>query len=249
MSLTSEIIQTVNNSNVINEPFPHMNINEFFENEFYMKLLKSLPKKEEYVQINKTGSAPDKYPDERFVFDLNKESLNNLDKFKQDTLMEIIKGFTSFDFFRATTLKFNDVIQERVQNFSKKEIDLFGKNNFKFNIRISLVKDFSKYLLGSHTDSISKVLTFLFYIPEDKSLEHCGTSLYKPRDIPTFTHELQYNINDTKKYFTEEKRIPFIPNSVLIFPRTNFSYHGVSSLNIGSKARNLLLLNYYFKNI
>ena len=43
--------------------------------------------------------------------------------------------------------------------------------------------------------------------------------------------------------------VEFIPNSVLIFPRTNYSYHGVSSINIGSKERNLLLLNFYFKTI
>ena len=249
MSFTNEIIQTVKKNEVIHHPFPHMNIINFFDENFYLKLLQSLPNKEEYVQINKTDSVSDKYPDERFVFDLNKETLNNLDKFKQETLLKIIKCFTSIEFFNSTTSKFSDTIQKRINNFSEKEKNLFGKTNFKFNIRISLVKDFSKYLLGAHTDSLSKVLTFLFYIPKDKSLEDCGTSLYKPRDISTFTNKMQFSMNDTEKYFTEEKKIPFIPNSVLIFPRTNFSYHGVSSLNIGSKERNLLLLNYHFKNI
>ena len=47
--------------------------------------------------------------------------------------------------------------------------------------------------------------------------------------------------------FKLEKVAEFLPNSVLIFPRTNISYHGVSSINTGSYERNLLLLNYYFK--
>ena len=42
--------------------------------------------------------------------------------------------------------------------------------------------------------------------------------------------------------FVEIKKAEFMPNSVLIFPRTNYSYHGVSSINIGSRERNLLLL-------
>ena len=94
-----------------------------------------------------------------------------------------------------------------------------------------------------------KFLTFLFYLPKDESLKECGTSLYEPIDPSKFNAKLSYSMEDTTKYFKEVKRVPFIPNSVLIFPRTNYSYHGVSSINIGSMERNLLLLNYYFKEI
>ena len=73
MSFTNEIIETVKKNKVIHDPFPHMNIINFFDENFYLKLLKSLPNKDEYVQINKTDSVSDKYPDERYVFDLNKE--------------------------------------------------------------------------------------------------------------------------------------------------------------------------------
>ena len=59
--------------------------------------------------------------------------------------------------------------------------------------------------------------------------------------------ELEYSEKDTKELFVEKKLAEFLPNSVLIFPRTNSSYHGVSSINVGSYERNLLLLNYNYK--
>ena len=45
------------------------------------------------------------------------------------------------------------------------------------------------------------------------------------------------------------KKVDFLPNTLFIFPRTNYSYHGVQTVNIGNKERNLMLLNYYFKEI
>ena len=92
-------------------------------------------------------------------------------------------------------------------------------------------------------------LTFLFYLPIDESLKEIGTSLYEPLlDASQLSSSLHYTKEETEKNFKEIKKVPFIPNSVLIFPRTNISFHGVSSVNIGSKERNLLLLNFYFKS-
>ena len=104
--------------------------------------------------------------------------------------------------------------------------------------------------MGAHTDVTNKFLTFLFYLPKDNSLKEIGTSLYKPKhneDLLSFSSH--YTMEETNNKFIEEKKAEFLPNSVLIFPRTNLSYHGVSSINIGSKERNLLLLNFYLKKI
>ena len=156
--------------------------------------------------------------------------------------------FFSNDFFNSVFSKFKSTIDERIKNFSEEEIKLFGKNNFNFEGRIALVKDYTKYQLGAHTDSPNKFLTFLFYLPRDETIREIGTSLYKPlnKDITT-SFSSHYTMEETNNNFVETKKAEFLPNSVLIFPRTNYSYHGVSSINIGSQERNLLLLNFYFK--
>ena len=92
-------------------------------------------------------------------------------------------------------------------------------------------------------------MTFLFYLPEDDSHKHIGTSMYKPKETNNIelSSEKHFSDKDTKELFDEIKLAQFLPNSVLIFPRTNLSYHGVGSINTGAYERNLLLLNYYHK--
>ena len=141
----------------------------------------------------------------------------------------------SVEFFNSVTKKFND----KIIKINPQNIDL----------RISLVKDLTKYNLGAHTDTNKKFMTFLFYLPEDDSHKHIGTSMYKLKDTAKFNsvQDKHYSDKETKELFEEAKLAEFLPNSVLIFPRTDFSFHGVSSINTGSYERNLLLLNYYYK--
>jgi len=249
MEFLNYICNSINNSKLEEEPFSHLYIKNFFDNNFYKNLLQSLPKKEEYKQLNKTASVSDNYPEERYIFDITPTSLNQLEDSKKLVFQKIVNGFLSTDFFNIIIKKFKTTIDERIKNFSPEEIELFGKDNFKFDARIALVKDYTKYQLGAHTDNINKLLTFLFYLPEDDSLKSIGTSLYKRISNNISSTNEHFSIQDTSKHFKEIKRAEFIPNSVLIFARSNITYHGVSSVNTGSLERNLLLLNFYFKQL
>ena len=249
MSILEHITNSIKQTKVDPEPFPHMYIRNFFEENFYTKLLNSLPEKEKFVPINKTGSVSDDYPEERFILNINPEILKSFEGKDQEVFSDIVNGFFfKMIFFNSVLSNFKSTIDDRIKNFSEEEIKLFGKNNFNFEGRIALVKDYTKYQLGAHTDSPNKFLTFLFYLPRDETIREIGTSLYKPlnKDITT-SFSSHYTMEETNNNFVETKKAEFLPNSVLIFPRTNYSYHGVSSINIGSQERNLLLLNYYFK--
>jgi len=112
----------------------------------------------------------------------------------------------------------------------------------------SLVKDLSKYELGVHTDSPSKFLTFLFYIPNNDNLSNLGTALYQPKE-KNFHLKNKVSNHYSIKDFELVKKVDFLPNTLFIFPRTNYSYHGVQRINVDGAERNLLLLNFYFKEI
>ena len=139
----------------------------------------------------------------------------------------------------------------RISNFSDYEKKTFGDKDFEFSIRSSLVKDLQKYKLGVHTDTAHKFLTFLFYIPKDNNYSNLGTTLYKPK------HDVNINIGEkgnyhaslteTKNNFDVVRTLPFKPNSLLLFPRTNQSFHGVEEINSEGIERNLIQLNYYLK--
>ena len=236
MSLEIEnICQSINNSKLYDDPFNHLYINNFFSENFYNRLLEFLPKKDQYTQINKTKSVSADYPDERYIYNITPESFENFYLEQKVFFGELVNSLMSLQFY-------NKVIEKFFQND-------FSLNPEDLNLRMALVKDFTKYNLGAHTDHSSKFMTFLFYLPIDNSHKHIGTSLYKLKKSENKKISLSehYSEKDTKELFVEKKLAEFLPNSVLIFPRTNSSYHGVSSINVGSYERNLLLLNYNYK--
>ena len=129
-------------------------------------------------------------------------------------------------------------------NFSNREI-IFGSFFFPLFALIIYLRKFLK----EEDDSryFEKIIVDKFYIPENNDLRDLGTSLYETKDIDFIKN------NDTKGHYPLEhfnlvKKIEFLPNTLFVFPRTNFSFHGVDTINVDNAERHLLLLNYYFKD-
>lgn len=232
---TKHICNSVLQSELYVDPFNHLYINNFFSNNFYNDLLNFLPIKEKYTQINKTKSVSADYPDERYIFNITPESFNQLYNDQKLFFGEVVNCLMSKEFFETVVNKFT--------------INGSDVNSQDLNLRLALVKDLTNYNLGAHTDSKKKFMTFLFYLPKDTSNKHVGTSLYKLKNNSNnnISFNNHYSKEKTEELFEEKKLAEFLPNSVLIFPRTDYSYHGVSSIKVGSYERNLLLLNYYYK--
>ena len=247
--MIDQVIKNIKDTELSEEPFEHKFVNEVFPKEFYKNLIDNLPHKKDYMPLTNTGTVSKNHPLERFVFFLNLENINKLEKIKKEPLLELIKIFTSPIFFNTVTDQFKNVIRNRIKNFSQYEIDLLGKDKFEFDIQASLVKDFKKYQLGVHTDTTKKFLSFLFYLPSDKKLIELGTALYKPKkEIDTGPKGNKHIApSETEKTFNLVKKVPFLPNTLLVFPRTNYSFHGVEKINEDQSERNLIQLNYYFK--
>ena len=248
--MIDEVITRITNTDLSNDPFEHKFIKEIFPKNFYEKLIENLPNKKDYTPINQTGTVSKNYPPERFVFNLNLENINKLENSKKEPLMELIKIFASPIFFKTVTNEFKNIIDKRIKNFTDYEINLLGKDKFKFYIQALLIKDFKKYQLGVHTDTTKKFLSFLFYLPKDENLIDLGTALYKlKKEIANIDEKGNIHLppDSTDEYFVLVKKIPFLPNSLFVFPRTNYSFHGVEKINTDQSERNLIVLNYFFK--
>jgi len=248
--IEEHLIKKILNTTVDHMPFDHVFIENIFPDDFYEKLVKNLPNLSEYTAIKDTGTVGQNYSSERYI--INFEQNTKFENISFTNLYnKLINVLTSKKLFDTVSSHFIKSIKKRVENFSEKEKEKFGLSNFKFDLRAALVKDLTKYSLGAHTDSISKYITFLFYLPKDNSIQNIGTSLFKPkkeRENYNF-HSNHYTDEETKEIFDEVKMCPFKQNSVLIFPRHPMSFHGVNKVNINKKERDLLLLNYYFKKI
>ena len=246
--MIDEFLNNFKSTKLENKPFSHKIVNDIFPKAFYDNLLLSLPHLDEYTPIVKTGRVSSNYPAERYIFEINSKSINQLDEIKKGVFRNVLDLFTHPQFFSTIASEFKDTINKRIANFNDEEKSKFGMNNFKFTMSTSLVKDLTKYKLGVHTDTPAKFLTFLFYIPKDSQNSDLGTVLYEPKDkdfnLKNKSTE-HYDIKD----FNLVKKVKFTPNTLFIFPRTNYSYHGVQKIDNQSVERNLLLLNFYFKEI
>lgn len=113
--------------------------------------------------------------------------------------------------------------------------------DFKQKTDLRLVMDEENYSIGPHTDAPWKILSYLFYLPNDYELREWGTSIYLPRNqefrCPGGPH---HNHSD----FVRVATMPFIPNSLFAFFKTDFSFHGVEPITIPCR-RDLLLWNLY----
>ena len=241
------IIDKIKKSELFNNPFAHKFIENIFPIEVYNKLLQSLPDKSSYVPITETGLVSKNYSPERFVIDLEPKYIEVLENEKKKFLKNLIQILISPELFTIISSQFSLTLNNSIKNFTEKEKQSFGTENFEFTARIMLIKDFTKYSLEAHTDSVNKFITFLFYLPSDDSLIKIGTTLYEKSHKSLTYDKIHYSKDETKKLFAPVKTCPFIPNSLLIFPRSNDSFHGVEEINTMQKERNLLSLNYFFK--
>jgi hypothetical protein len=103
-----------------------------------------------------------------------------------------------------------------------------------------LVSDQTNYKIGPHTDAAHRLITFLYYLPKDNRFQQCGTGIYSPKD-PSFT--CKGDRHHSFEPFILEKTIPFTPNKLLIFVRTDRSFHGVETIEYEDITRRLLINN------
>lgn len=103
--------------------------------------------------------------------------------------------------------------------------------------QVRLIRDRAGYALGPHTDTPSKVLSALFYLAKDESLEAHGTSLYAR---PGFTCAGDQHHGFAG--FTKVATMPFKPNTLFAFAKSDTSFHGVEPFP-GPGVRDALLLD------
>lgn len=84
-----------------------------------------------------------------------------------------------------------------------------------------LVRDMPGYAIGPHTDSPKKVITALFYLRGQE-----GTSIYTPKEAGfTCKGGPHYEFEQFEKVAT----MPFKPNSMFAFVKSDKSFHGVET--------------------
>ena len=110
----------------------------------------------------------------------------------------------------------------------------------RFHPEFQLVRDFTDYSLGPHTDSPHKVVVLLFYLPRAAEREALGTSLYVPRD-PAF--RCDGSRHHPRDRFLRVATLPYRPNSMVAFFKSARSFHGVEPVVEAGVRRDLIQLS------
>ena len=100
------------------------------------------------------------------------------------------------------------------------------------------MRDLTNYSIGPHTDAPHRLLSMLFYCPDDDSRSHLGTSIYMPLD-PDFRCEGGPHYPHER--FRKVKTMEYRRNSLFAFIKNDYSFHGVGRIDDQNVQRDVLL--------
>lgn len=151
-------------------------------------------------------------------------------KFADNSMIPGLEFMLGPEFMKAVITPFQGEFNRR-----------FVGKTFTPRVDLRLIRDGKGYSIGPHTDAAWKVLSLLFYLPDDYSHQECGTSLYVPKQrgkvCPGGPH---HKFED----FNLVTTVPYRPNSCMGFWKTENSWHGVEPVEADFN-RDVLLYNIY----
>lgn len=227
----ANLIERITAAPVEPDPFPHCIIDDIFPKDFHQSLLDHWPASGQLHSQADTGRVTSGAYKERMVLEFVPEQLARLDDAQGDFWRQVMHMLLDPRLNRSILDKFHDDIAAR---FSGQGIPTEAAGDAR------LISDRIGYAIGPHTDAPSRLVTLLFYLPPDDRLNHRGTSFYSP-NVPTFRSD------DGRHYpfhlFQRVRTVDFIPNRLLMFPKTDRSFHGVERIEELGTNRRLLSYN------
>jgi len=235
-SAESQLLYKVANAPIQLFPYPHILVHDVFPHDYYLRLRAHLPPGSAYKSLKALGRVVGNYPDTRSVLPLVPDEVEALDEPYRSFWHEFASWLLGGSFGRIVLQKFAPLLAQRFEN--PVAVDYHHES--------LVVQDRTNYSLGPHTDSASKVVSFLFYLPADASMPHLGTSVYVPKDAaftcPGGPHHPFQN-------FDRLLTVPYVPNTLFGFMKTPNAFHGVEPIRDENVERALLLYDIKVKNV
>jgi hypothetical protein len=211
------------------EPFPYFYLLEAFPTDFYAEMRRNWPESSSLVSISETGRVQAGAYKERLIVPLRKSGMDSLDPQRRPFWLDFAQWFLGARVFAAMMQKFDPHIEKR-----------FGDAlpRLEFSPEALIVRDLTDYSIGPHTDVQSRVLSALFYCPDDDSRPQLGTSVYAPL-APDF--RCAGGPHYPHKKFERLATMEYRANSLFVFLKTDNSFHGVEPISDTDVERDVLL--------
>jgi hypothetical protein len=231
MSSTVEefTIYQISNAPLRTYPYPHIYVENVFPDDYYAALRQNWPEDSELMCLADSGRvSKGAYPD-RYILPFTDIGVSRMAENRRPFWQAMRNWLMANHFLTSMIHRFGNYVQER-----------FGDDitRCQFEADSLLVRDKTNYAIGPHTDAPHRLLSLLFYCPDDDRLKHLGTSIYAPLD-PEFTCEGGPHYPHEK--FKKIVSMDFKPNSLFAFVKTNRSFHGLGRIEDQQVARDMLL--------
>lgn len=215
----AHFIERLSTSEILCEPYPHFYLEQVFPDAYYRKLLSHLPASSVYQNLYEVTDLKLDHFRHRDQRDLNEGWTATLPEELKDFWNDFNEWFLSPRLAYAV-----------LESFSKVLRPLMGERESwpAISVEAQLIRHRAGYFLQPHSDLHTKLVVLLLYLAPDENSLHLGTSLYRPKD-PGFTcrNSTHYPFDN----FIRVKSVPYKPNSLLAFLRSDISFHGLEPLS------------------
>jgi hypothetical protein len=222
-------------------PFPHICIENIFPADFYAEIRRHMIDDAGYRRLSDTGRVdPAQYSDARFCLFPSELAAAATGDGEKAFWSELFHCFGEADFTHVWLTLFREAINRKMEDLPHAILGSRSAADVKLYNEIFLMRDRTSYSLGPHTDTPRKLVSVLFYLPEDDGQSDLGTSIYLPkqRDF-TCTGGPHYPFDRFDRVATMAYR----PNTLVAFPQTRTSFHGVEPVTRPGAQRDLLLFD------
>jgi hypothetical protein len=213
------------------EPFAHCIVDGVFPEDFYEQIIDNWPDERSWEPLSESGRVSSRAYAERMVVLMNAAGFGRLDDARRAFWQDQVGSWLLGKSLREHLLrKFAAEIEGT--EFAARAEDTAGD--------ALIVSDRTNYAIGPHTDATHRVLSLLFYLPEDATFRRFGTSFYAPLD-PAF--RCRGGPHHPFKLFRRNATVEFVPNRLVLFPKTDRCFHGVEPVDLPGIDRRLLIYN------
>lgn len=218
--LIARIVQRIRDAQVDEVPSPNIFMEDMLPAHVYRELLARLPGDAALDPIDHPDAVAEDGRRTRYLLDLTRRSLERLKPEDRPFWEAMIAVFTAPEITDAIVRKYEPTLRAR-----------FGDTIPELVAVPILYRDLPGYRIGIHPDTAAKIATMQFYLPEDETQLHLGTTFHCR----------------TADGFRRHKTNAFKPNSAYSFVRSEESWHSVDELGADEKARNTIALTFYIK--
>ena len=215
----AHVVERLRSAEVLLDPFPHYYLENVFPDDYYQALLANLPESTIYQNLFEVTDLKLDHFRHRYQRDLNEGWTTMLPEEIKDFWDSFNEWFLGPDLAQAVMTSFQRQLETQlgdVQSWPETRVEA------------QFIRHRAGYFLGPHSDLYTKLIVLLLYLAPDESAVHLGTSLYRPKD-PAFSchNSTHYPFEN----FVRVKTVPYKPNSMLAFMRSDVSFHGLEALS------------------